>query len=1164
MARSLESQQRRISSKSPGGLGLLSAHYKPIIFSTALTTLLFVLAAHLVVQNRPPLIARVDMAVSTAGGVELFVNDLKLAPYRQTIKPGVRTIYEFKVIPAAISLFRLDPIDVANAQILLYGITISSGTNELLHISPAQIAAWPRGNLSEPRLRDGFVEFTSSTGDPMFPVPLRVGQESILLRLPAGIEITCPLTPYAKSVFYVITAIAFAGISSFLFIIWQVAGSLLRTVAPQLRRGWAVVAIAAVVCWAGVTLQNALGSQTLTVDMSVSQGDVVEVFLNTTDIPPLQLPVVPHVRTKYHFPAIPHTVRFFRLDPTDRQGAIIRIYGLAFEFAGREVLHISPSELVSWGLGSLTNIDVGADVISMTSSTSDPMLSTELHLSAPGLPDILQTIGERLVRPDGVAILFFGSFVVFLVCGVFTRVGFIHLILVALVHGLGYLLVGQVTALRVAPPSVHAAVGLSGFVGYPKFHDHLAAIALLGLTLLIAAAATCLPPVLTYPSISTETSGRHLTVRQQWAVHTAILLGLALLYQPDLAGVMEYFRHFQFSGSNWDTRNLVTWAYMVHKGYLPYRDFWYPYAGFYLESKPMPFGQIAEWASETITFGLFYLGLFFVTGRRILRTLAILVVVLIPLVYGAFYTWTRYLLAIDFGLVFLAVERERSSSSLSKWVLTPVAAYIFFMEPAQLVYAVGGIALYVLSRPLLRLSTINLKSVMKGFIDEMADVAKLVLPVLAGIISILAWLFVTRQLVGFIDFQRSLGVASDYGAIPVTVLAWMSTELNARSVFIIAFYLLAIASYEWFRSRGEADWSIRALLILCGSCFLGLQKQILRPGMAEQLLIYPAVGSLLYAIWIWPRRTTAQTVVAACFIGILAAVAIHANVHRRLYTDLSGGFHQVSENVRTLAARRSEFQNVNASRYSREHFEDMPELTRVVTALSDLGLSEGQKVYVLGDDPLFYVLLNQDVPYQIDNYSCSPIQEQQKVLQWLHRNSPRFVIWNPSRSDFDYVPHVVRLPLVYDYIVEHFVFTQKVGEFAILRQKTATEQIDSSYWASQLGASVQLGHIPALTHLGDYPECNGTGAGCGDFLVLRLPSQYTLSGSNIAVQMQGSDESFTTSLDTVPDTVEYVIRLDRLWFWNAHFKNGPTPRFIYPPGAQLRLVHRQERNDILY
>jgi hypothetical protein len=202
----------------------------------------------------------------------------------------------------------------------------------------------------------------------------------------------------------------------------------------------------------------------------------------------------------------------------------------------------------------------------------------------------------------------------------------------------------------------------------------------------------------------------------------------------------------------------------------------------------------------------------------------------------------------------------------------------------------------------------------------------------------------------------------------------------------------------------------------------------------------------------------------------------------------------------------------------------------VVSVLEhELGWRSSQPVYVLGDDPVFYVLLRVAPPYCPNNYNCSPVTEQQRVVRWLRQERPRFVLWDSSKSSFDGVPHAVRVPLIYQYVAENYRELRAVGPYWILVSAAEQGGGNPEFWRQQLGSRVDLGHIPELTRISDYQDCPRSDAvHCQQLIFVRRGSG--LAPGKASMTIESPTGRFELAFDMAAGSHTYIIDLDRLWF----------------------------------
>jgi hypothetical protein len=223
------------------------------------------------------------------------------------------------------------------------------------------------------------------------------------------------------------------------------------------------------------------------------------------------------------------------------------------------------------------------------------------------------------------------------------------------------------------------------------------------------------------------------------------------------------------------------------------------------------------------------------------------------------------------------------------------------------------------------------------------------------------------------------------------------------------------------------------------------------------------------------------------------------------------------------------------------------------------GVRATDEVFVLSDDPVFYLFLGQRPPYHVNKYNMSPIAEQQRTVAWLEEQRPRFVLWNPGEPPFDDVPNHVRLPLVYTYVVEHYIPIAASEPFDLLERGDA-RPADSGYWRTRLGDTVDLGHVVERSQPDAYSTC--VQPACSQVLVVDAkPLAPSRSIAEVTVKTRGSSWSVRFHLN--PHRQAYVINLQRLWFWR--FASAETLQEItVGEGLTARLDMRRVRSGVLY
>jgi hypothetical protein len=184
------------------------------------------------------------------------------------------------------------------------------------------------------------------------------------------------------------------------------------------------------------------------------------------------------------------------------------------------------------------------------------------------------------------------------------------------------------------------------------------------------------------------------------------------------------------------------------------------------------------------------------------------------------------------------------------------------------------------------------------------------------------------------------------------------------------------------------------------------------------------------------------------------------------------------------------------------------------------------------------------------------------VIRLLGRTPPRRVVWNfsPEAMTIDSVPHVVRVPLLFQWSVAHLAPERRVGQFEILRPLRPGERPHLAWWRRRIGTTTNLGHVPEAAQVHGRP-CS-TGSRCGTYAVVELPSgqprpaqvsvSVTVGGLRFGVAFQPSGAT------------RYVIPLDSLWFWRV---GGAVSASVHGDGvadAHVTILRRTRDRDLLY
>jgi len=195
-------------------------------------------------------------------------------------------------------------------------------------------------------------------------------------------------------------------------------------------------------------------------------------------------------------------------------------------------------------------------------------------------------------------------------------------------------------------------------------------------------------------------------------------------------------------------------------------------------------------------------------------------------------------------------------------------------------------------------------------------------------------------------------------------------------------------------------------------------------------------------------------------------------------------------------------------------------------------------LFSLSDAPVLYILTGQRPLWTADMYDGTPIGEQRRTVEWLRHTRPEFVVFEPGQLQVDAVPTAVRVPLVVGEVIESYVPDSRVGHFEVLRDRRPGEAIPIDYWRDQLGAILDLGHVPAVVDITDRQTCDVPNP-CDEYVLADLPTPKGPGEQTITVHIAQRSVDLRFALE--PGRSHYVVPLSRLWMWRAAVAQGIRP-----------------------
>ncbi len=872
------------------------------------------------------------------------------------------------------------------------------------------------------------------------------------------------------------------------------------------------------------------------ISMEVSDGEILELYVNDLSREPLRAVLQKGGRRDYVVSGLHEDLRLIRLDPGEAQGASIAIYGIAIESGGVVVANFTPEDLASWAGGNIRDAKVEGGAFRFTAVNSDPMLvgSVFVHLATNLPPGVFEFVSALGTPRAVVGVVAFG-FIALLGVGLVSQGLRAHAALAGITVAVTVFIFPSLSATLSSWGTASMAVGQAIYLGQSLGG---AGKALVVLSLFMAAASFFLAR--RQGTAIQADDAKHAGCWERWG----LWLGVAaiVIYDfPELRGWANHYLSVQYE-PNWDGNNVLVWGAMAHDGRLPLRDYWFPYSGFFAFDLPLPWGPVAT----SLVRGATHIGLFLslraVIGR--VGPAAIIIILAIvgeqEMVYWGAY---RYLLSITVALSYLAAGRREGRP----WLFWIMFGEALFVEPVQLAYASPAVAA-ILALDLLR----------DGWPGRAAIWARLAAHFLvpAGMVALLLSVWaISGQLHGTIDFYAGLSDQAAASAQAYDAQASVSSLLGVR-FFIAAGVLACVVIGAWESARRRPVGP--ALLVIGLVGMMMAQKHFVRP-IDWQLFLIPSLGFALYVAMSRGAPIIRAVVVGAILGGHVALLLVSSGGAAQ-WRHFKAGFDRLPSFVRILTEERDLLRRANEARYQPDHFSHFTWEMAAAAALRAEGMGgEAHPVYVLTDNAILYLLLDQPTPYHVNIYNASPIYEQRKNVQWLRDRTPERVVLDTRQTAFDAVPNEVRVPLIYDAVIGDYVPHGSVGPLDILRRRRADEPVAMEYWRGRLGSRFNAGALGAVGAAERTPPCAASEP-CREVMLVEAPA------GRVVVPVEIDGKVYEISFEARGVMRHHALALDRVWFWDVAKRVGRQPRIVVehlPEGVTAEVVSR-DTSDTLY
>lgn len=920
-----------------------------------------------------------------------------------------------------------------------------------------------------------------------------------------------------------------------------------------------VLVLSAMLALASLKTQIDNDRGTVLVDMVVNASESSNMWVNDQTQRPMNVKLLPDVRKVYEFSGVTEDIRYIRLDPVPGiNGATIRIYNVEIQSPAGGKQRLGPSELAKWQVFNGNRVALTDNYIEYISAQNIILTTDARYHMAMFYPAFIHNVANVVFDLSRFNIILGLYFLCLVVASLWSRswahVGIVSAVLLGLIS-----LSKNVATANFGSISVTKAVGLAAFSGHSLTPNSM----FIALSILLSGIAASAAYFLTRRRFSLIQMNPVTSQPKSywWQFGIVFVLVAAVIFPDVLVGAT---RHAILWGGmyvpQWDSDNAVTWAYMIKNGYLPFRDFWYPYALGFVFDFISPWGKFFQYF---VLLGL--LGTLFYLVSIVSRSAYLIGAILIfAILLGGLPSQNviispqpeRHLFPFVICLAYIAASGSSGGrQKISIWPFWLATCVGLIFEPSQVAYAALGVAL-VLVFDLFDTSPLQWRILVKRLIQDFAVPAGF----LCVIVSVLA---MTGVIQNISDFYLEMGSVANYMAVP-TSLDLNFGNIAGRSFFLVAmpFIILALGIFERTLFGTPNDPLPKAIMAAGAIGVMQLQKHGVRP--IDWALFYSSTtGIVLYSVLLSRRMGIKSTLFFGGMVGLTAAIFINTGVVNQSWQRLVNVGQRVAIAAHVVTMDAKQLESYRADQFSPARLKPFSDETALLDELKSR-VGHMPSFYSLPDAPILYVLAGAKPPYQINGFSMSPIFEQIKMVDYLRSKKIEYVIVEPSKMTFDGFSYFVRLPVLYNYVVSNYAPDFATQRFSVFRLRKPGEPIPLDAWIPILGDTVNLGHLPVYSMLPVSPSLNCE-SDCDDMLKVSISKVEQEQLVTVPFNLNG--KTLGISFIAVPGKAEYWIKLNRIWFWVARADGVSVAQLggIMPEGLSAQILHvKPRRPEHLY
>lgn len=825
-----------------------------------------------------------------------------------------------------------------------------------------------------------------------------------------------------------------------------------------------------------------------------------------------------------------NNISYLRLDPTDVGDTVFTLRSVIIVFKNVVIAEFTPKQILKWKMTGVKIIEATDEAISFLSINNDPMIVFEpqrpIHIYDDGFWGKVQISFFQMLKlaQSNYLIVFFAILSIFvtlffILCD--KKLAFSLICSFAIIYII-FLLNYYFSARNIHDVSV--AVGYSVYHNYNKTLYNMLHLLILVMPVFLGIFALIFK---SKSSNSIDTTSYETAYQSDESkklnFSLLILFGFIfsciLFYMPNMSYVQHHFSNLELNLSNWDAENIVTWQYFYMIGLEPFKEFWYPYAGYFLGLTTNQ-APVVTFFQNSLNFYLISISLYAIfKGHKFLLFLTLVCIFVISNSIG--YNF-RYVLSF---LAFYAAYLAHDNSYLRHVNFTLASFLLVFYEPTAIVYVGFPLFIYLFITAFEGGYSKNALQVL------WKDVKKCLPPaIVIGIFLIYIVLsgYYTPLLATYMDFQKSMSAFSTYGNLE----KWIFFEPSFE-VFVIwgSTIFASIATYNILiqKNSSNLDAKLYSLIFLCSfSSLVLLTKFFVRPHIANQMIGLVCIVSVLYIVivlntFFLQKKNKTYSLILACLTTFIFLGFYGNNFLSRIYASVKILPQNICANFDFSVPKHIK------ELYREALFKKDRKYALLASAISEIG-QDSSYLYVLGDDPYAFIATDKKPLLYVEMYNQSVFNVQNNIINTLKNIQP-LVIYTKARLGIDDLPIVVRNPRIVEYIACNYFIVKELDDYIIFKHMTGDIFPDISGLTNVFGNIIDFKFIPlhSLYSGAQKAPILPLGAKVERLLEIKIKNMHN-DLREVECNFKISGENYVVKMSVVNEVDTYNIPLKNIWF----------------------------------